>query len=107
MLIDQTLLVTQFLTLFAVLDPISHTTLFLSVTGRLDPAERRKAALICVPVAFAILVVFAIIGQYALAAMNISLISFQIAGGIILLIFALSMTLGEQGAGASRRGGRQ
>jgi len=95
-LIDQTLLVTQFLTLFAVLDPISHTTLFLSVTGRLDPAERRKAALICVPVAFAILVVFAIIGQYALAAMNISLISFQIAGGIILLIFALSMTLGDK-----------
>ncbi|WP_276199845.1 MarC family protein [Chelatococcus sp. XZ-Ab1] len=107
MLIDQTLLVTQFMTLLAVLDPISHTSLFLSVTGGLDRAERRKAALIAVPVAFVILLVFAVIGQYALAAMNISLISFQIAGGIILLIFALSMTLGDKGpAPAAEAGAR-
>lgn len=105
MLIDQTLLVTQFMTLLAVLDPISHTSLFLSVTGGLDRAERRKAALIAVPVAFVILVVFAVIGQYALAAMNISLISFQIAGGIILLIFALSMTLGDKGPAAAAEAG--
>jgi len=104
-LIDQTLLVTQFMTLLAVLDPISHTSLFLSVTGGLDRAERRKAALIAVPVAFVILVVFAVIGQYALAAMNISLISFQIAGGIILLIFALSMTLGDKGPAAAAEAG--
>ncbi|WP_083585873.1 MarC family protein [Chelatococcus daeguensis] len=105
MLIDQTLLVTQFMTLLAVLDPISHTSLFLSVTGGLDRAERRKAALIAVPVAFVILVVFAVIGQYALAAMNISLISFQIAGGIILLIFALSMTLGDKGPAPAAEAG--
>ena len=105
MLIDQTLLVTQFMTLLAVLDPISHTSLFLSVTGGLDRAERRKAALIAVPVAFVILVVFAVIGHYALAAMNISLISFQIAGGIILLIFALSMTLGDKGPAAAAEAG--
>jgi len=104
-LIDQTLLVTQFMTLLAVLDPISHTSLFLSVTGGLDRAERRKAALIAVPVAFVILVVFAVIGQYALAAMNISLISFQIAGGIILLIFALSMTLGDKGPAPAAEAG--
>ncbi|WP_019404933.1 MULTISPECIES: MarC family protein [unclassified Chelatococcus] len=105
MLIDQTLLVTQFMTLLAVLDPISHTSLFLSVTGGLDRAERRKAALIAVPVAFVILLVFAVIGQYALAAMNISLISFQIAGGIILLIFALSMTLGDKGPAPTAEAG--
>lgn len=105
MLIDQTLLVTQFMTLLAVLDPISHTSLFLSVTGGLDRAERRKAALIAVPVAFVILLVFAVIGQYALAAMNISLISFQIAGGIILLIFALSMTLGDKGPAPAAEAG--
>ncbi|APF38837.1 MarC family transcriptional regulator [Chelatococcus daeguensis] len=93
------------MTLLAVLDPISHTSLFLSVTGGLDRAERRKAALIAVPVAFVILVVFAVIGQYALAAMNISLISFQIAGGIILLIFALSMTLGDKGPAPAAEAG--
>jgi len=101
MLVDQTLLLTQFMTLLAVLDPISHTTLFLTVTGDLDKAGRRKAALIAIPVAFIVLVVFAIVGQFILQAMNISLLSFQIAGGIIMLIFSLMMVLG-QGGGHSK-----
>lgn len=101
MLVDQTLLLTQFMTLLAVLDPISHTTLFLTVTGDLDKAGRRKAALIAVPVAFVILVVFAIVGQFILQAMNISLLSFQIAGGLIMLLFALTMVLGDHGTSRS------
>jgi len=95
MLVDQTLLLTQFMTLLAVLDPISHTSLFLSVTSDLDKAGRRRAALIAVPVAFFILLGFAIVGQFILQAMNISLISFQIAGGIIMLLFAILMVLGD------------
>src|SRR5690606_29552243 len=98
MLVDQTLLITQFMTLLAVLDPISHTTLFLTVTGHLEKAGRRKAALIAIPVAFVVLVVFAVVGQFILQAMNISLISFQIAGGIIMLLFALTMVLGSDGS---------
>lgn len=97
MLVDQTLLITQFMTLLAVLDPISHTTLFLTVTGELDKAGRRKAAFIAIPVAFIVLVVFAIVGQFILQAMNISLLSFQIAGGLIMLIFSLMMVLGQGG----------
>ena len=100
MLVDQTLLLTQFMTLLAVLDPISHTTLFLTVTGELDKAGRRKAALIAIPVAFIVLVVFAIVGQFILQAMNISLLSFQIAGGLIMLIFSLMMVLGQGGSNA-------
>lgn len=98
MLVDQTLLLTQFMTLLAVLDPVSHTTLFLTVTGDLDRAGRRKAAFIAVPVAFVVLVVFAIVGQFILQAMNISLLSFQIAGGLIMLIFSVMMVLGQGGS---------
>lgn len=110
MLVDQTLLLTQFMTLLAVLDPISHTTLFLSVTDQLDKAGRRRVALIAIPLAFAVLVIFAVVGQFILEAMNISLISFQIAGGIIMFLFALLMVLGQTTKGVSgcpRRNARE
>jgi multiple antibiotic resistance protein len=95
MLEDQNQLATQFFTLWAMLDPISHLSLFLGATAELSSQERRRAALIGVPLAFCILVFFALAGQFLLHAMGISLISFQIAGGIILLVFSLSMVLSD------------
>lgn len=94
MISDQDLLVTQFVTLWAVLDPIGHLSLFLGATAALSAGERRKAALLSIVIAFAILVVFGFGGQYLLHAMDVSLLSFQIAGGIILFVFAVEMVLG-------------
>ena len=45
--------------------------------------------------AFIILIFFGVTGELLLAAMGISLMSFQIAGGIILLVFSISMVLGD------------
>jgi multiple antibiotic resistance protein len=99
MIEDQALILTQFVTLLAMLDPISHLTLFLGATSELEAAQRRRAALVGVPIAFCILVFFALAGQLVLHAMGVSLLSFQIAGGVILLIFSISMVLGEPAAG--------
>ncbi|GGC73191.1 MarC family protein [Chelatococcus reniformis] len=96
MITDQDLLITQFITLWAVLDPIGHLTLFLGATQSLDARQRRSAALLSVAMAFAILVVFGFGGQYLLHGMGVSLLSFQIAGGIILLLFAIQMVLGDK-----------
>ncbi|QFU16495.1 MarC family protein [Microvirga thermotolerans] len=95
MLEDQNLLINQFFTLWAMLDPISHLPLFLGATAELDRGERRRAATMAVGFAFLILVFFGLAGQYLLHAMGISLVSFQIAGGIILLLFSISMVLSE------------
>jgi multiple antibiotic resistance protein len=92
---DQKHLVTQFLTLWAMLDPISHLSLFLGATSDLSSGDRRRAAMLGVVFAFLILVFFGMAGQFLLEAMGISLMSFQIAGGIILLIFSISMVLGD------------
>ncbi|HZH52153.1 MAG TPA: MarC family protein [Microvirga sp.] len=100
MLDDQNLIVNQFFTLWAMLDPISHLTLFLGATSELDRSERRRAAVLAVVFAFFILLFFGIAGQFVLHAMGISLVSFQIAGGIILLLFSLNMVLGEPHAAA-------
>ncbi|MFC7399550.1 MarC family protein [Chelatococcus sp. GCM10030263] len=95
MLNDQSLFLTQLVTLWAVLDPIGHLPLFIGVTTALDAREKRRAAVIAILIAFGILVFFALAGQLLLQAMGISLLSFQIAGGIILFLFAITMVLGE------------
>jgi multiple antibiotic resistance protein len=100
MLEDQSLLTNQFFTLWAMLDPVGHLPLFLAATSELSPRERRRAALFSVIFAFFILVFFGVAGQFLLHAMGISLNSFQIAGGIILLLFSISMVLGEPPSGA-------
>jgi multiple antibiotic resistance protein len=92
---DQERLVTQFLTLWAMLDPIGHLPLFLGATGDLTRQERRRAAILAVVFAFFILTFFGVAGQFLLHAMGISLMSFQIAGGIILMLFSISMVLGD------------
>lgn len=95
MLEDQKLLLNQFFTLWAMLDPISHLPLFLGATADLSGPDRRRAAVFAVLFSFAILLFFGIVGQHLLHAMGISLVSFQIAGGIILLLFSVSMVLGQ------------
>jgi multiple antibiotic resistance protein len=92
---DQNQLLTQFLTLWAMLDPISHLPLFLGATSDLNSHDRRRAAVLGVVFAFLILLFFGVAGQFLLEAMGISLMSFQIAGGIILLVFSISMVLGD------------
>ncbi len=95
MLPDQALILTQLMTLWAVLDPISHLPMFLAATAGLDAAERRRAAILSVLMAFAVLAGFGLAGQFLLHAMGISLLSFQIAGGIVLFLFGLSMAMGD------------
>lgn len=98
MITDQRLFLTQLVTLIAVLDPMTHLTLFWAATARLGPGDRRRAALAAVGLALTVLAVFGWIGQYVLHAMGVSLLSFQIGGGLIILLFALTMVLGEESA---------
>lgn len=98
MIEDLNLFATQIITLWVVLEPVSHLSMFLAVTGHLDRAERRKAAAIGLGFALLILVVFAIVGRMLLEAMGISIIAFQIAGGLILFLFSLSMIFTDASA---------
>lgn len=104
MIDDLDLAVTQFVTLWAVLDPVGHLPLFLGATEGLDASERRRAALLSVLFAFITLAAFAVAGQALLHAMGVSLLSFQIAGGIVLMLFAIRMVLGESSHGAAVQG---
>jgi len=84
-----------FITFFAVIDPIGTVPVFLAVTSHFDVSSQKRIALISTFVAAAILLFFVVAGEFILIAMSIPLPAFQIAGGIVLFLFALTMIFGE------------
>jgi multiple antibiotic resistance protein len=68
---------------------------FLAVTSRHSESDKRKIAVKATVVAAGILVGFVIAGELVLKAMSIQLTAFEIAGGIVLFLFAMSMIFGE------------
>ncbi len=87
--------ISEFITLFVVVDPLAASSVFLAVTAGCDAATKRRIASLSVVVAFGVLLFFIVLGQIIVEAMGISLRAFQIAGGIVLFLFATSMVLGD------------
>lgn len=87
--------VATFIVFFAVVDPIGTVPVFIAVTSHFDNAARNRVALIAILVAAAVLIFFVVAGEFILIAMSIPLPAFQIAGGIVLFLFALTMIFGE------------
>jgi len=85
----------RFVTLWVVVDPIGTIPVFIAVTAGMSAASRRTTALLATVVSIGVLLFFLIFGQLLIDALGISLLSFQVAGGIILFLFALTMIFGE------------
>ena len=83
------------LILWATIDPIGTLAIFASLTASLTPKERFKTAVKAISYSAIILIGAVVIGQILLSAMGISLVSLQVAGGIILFIFSLQMIFGD------------
>ncbi|MGF1757502.1 MarC family protein [Photobacterium sagamiensis] len=88
-------LITQFVLIWAVVDPIGSVPVYLSQTSHLNARQRRLVALKAIGISTGILLFFIIAGQVLLEAMQIPLPAFQAAGGLVLLLFALTMIFGE------------
>lgn len=81
--------------LWAVIDPIGTVPVFISSTQGRTSAERRRIAFIAASTAAGILLFFVVIGEIVLKAMGVPLLAFQIAGGLVLFLFALTMIFGD------------
>jgi len=88
-------LVKQFVLLWAVIDPIGTIPVFIAVTVGMSKSVARTVALKATLVAALVLMFFVLVGEYLLDAMLIPLAAFQVAGGIVLFLFALTMIFGE------------
>jgi len=85
-----------FTTFFAVIGPVDSAVLVASLTPNLTRAERRAVSVKAVFIATIIILVFALVGEPVLRQLGVSIAALQTAGGIILFIIAIDMTLSRQ-----------
>lgn len=88
-------IVTTIFFLIAVIDPIGTVPVYLEATKQFDKKHKIKIAIRASIIAFFILLFFIVIGQLILEGMEVSLDAFQISGGVILFLFALTMIFGD------------
>lgn len=87
-----------FLGLLAAVNPIGIMPVFVSLTGHMTPEEKKKTAMVTNVAVAVILIVSLYCGQTLLNLFSISLDSFRVAGGILILTIAFSMIGGKLGA---------
>jgi len=87
-------LVSALVTLIVVVDPVGLVPTFLAVTQGLPPPARRSIAVRASIIAGAILMGTALIGDWLLHQLGITLPAFRIAGGLLLFAVASEMVLG-------------
>jgi multiple antibiotic resistance protein len=85
----------DFVLLWAVIDPIGTVPVFISATRGQSDTERSRIAARAAAVAAGILLFFIVAGERLLGAMGVPVLAFQIAGGIVLFLFALTMIFGQ------------
>ena len=87
-------LISALVTLLVVVDPIGLVPAFIGITHGLPDRARRSAALRASLIAAAVLAGSALIGDWLLRALSISLPAFRIAGGLLLFSIASEMVFG-------------
>ena len=88
-------MLSQFIILWAVVDPIGTIPIFIAVTKGFSEEEKVSIARFSSLVAFGILVFFMIAGEFLLRKIGVPLSAFQISGGLVLLLLALNMIFGD------------
>jgi len=88
---DSSFLITSFVTLFVVIDPLGLVPLFIALTRGMAPDHRRAVGLRACVIAALLLTLFGLFGQKLLDFVGISMPAFRIAGGILLFLTALDM----------------
>ena len=89
-------IISAFVTLAVVVDPIGLAPIFIGVTDGLSKAERRSVGWRASLIAAVILIGTALIGDWLLRRLSITLPAFQIAGGLLLFFIAADMVLGTR-----------
>jgi multiple antibiotic resistance protein len=87
-------LISGLVTLLVVVDPVGLAPTFLAVTEGLSDSLRRQVGLRASLIAGAILIGAALIGNWLLTTLAISLSAFRIAGGLLLFSIATEMVFG-------------
>ena len=91
-------LLSHFITLFVVIDPIGLIPIFLSITHGYSGQVRRRLAIRACLLAGLVLTGFALGGDWLLRQLGITIPAFRIAGGLLLFATAFDMVVGWRSA---------
>lgn len=94
-MIEWTFIIKTTIALIAIVDPIGCLPLFLSLTGQHKKINKKNVVKMTAITVFIILVTSLFLGDKILNMFGITMPSFQICGGVLLLIMAISMMLGK------------
>ncbi len=79
--------------LFIIVDPFGNIPIFIGLTQNVPESQRRKVYNTATLVGFALLLIFAFAGQGIFSLFGLSIFSFEVAGGILLLIIAIRILI--------------
>ncbi len=93
---DITTYIKIFTTLLAIVNPLGAVPVFLTLTSSNNESERRRIVLTASISVALVLGLSALVGQMMLNFFGISIASFRVGGGILLLLMAISMMQAKQ-----------
>jgi multiple antibiotic resistance protein len=79
--------------LFIIVDPFGNVPIFMGLTEKMTEEQKKKVFNTASLVAFVLLLVFALAGQEIFVIFGISIYSFEVAGGILLLIISIRILI--------------
>jgi multiple antibiotic resistance protein len=91
-------LVKTFVTLLALVDPLAIVPFFISLTASQSKAERLRTMRVTSVAVPTVIAITALLGDRIIGVLGISVPGFQVGGGIIMLLMALSMMNANIGA---------
>jgi len=80
-----------FFAVFGVMDPVGNVPVFLALTGGIPEAQKRRIAVKAVARAAALLLIFTLAGSAILGLFQVSLASFRLAGGLVMILIGLQI----------------
>ena len=86
-----------FISFLVIMNPFTSAVYFLSISRGFSQKEKRDGINSATIIAGVALLVFLVIGQFLLSLLHVSISSFQVAGGIILMVISLRFVLGSIG----------
>jgi multiple antibiotic resistance protein len=100
-------ILSSFVTLLVTIGPIETAVVFGGLTAGTHRMDRRSLAVRSTAIAGLVLLLFATAGNLTLELLHISLAAFRVAGGLLLLLQALSLTFSGPGLSSISEGERQ
>jgi multiple antibiotic resistance protein len=95
--LDLALCISEFgkasLALFIIVDPFGNIPIFVGLTENVQDAQKKKVYNTATIVGVVLLLVFAFAGTGILSLFGLSIYSFEVAGGILLLIIAIRILI--------------